>query len=242
MPLAVRWVPATGANCLPMDVIDPLVRRAQRGEERAFGELFARHRADVARIVHRILGSSADLEDVVQEVFIQVFRSLPSFRGESKFSTWLYRLTVNVTRMHVRHMRARPKLVGSPPSDPAALEAASAPNAPDERTETARRLRALHALLGRLSEKKREVLALHDFEGVPAAEIARILDIPVLTVRTRLFYARKELYTALASDPTLAPVVEDLLAELHGRPQRPAREPQRAAIAGDEPEGKERRL
>src|SRR5215208_3024936 len=73
-----------------------LIELCQRGDAAAFQELFRRHRTDVARLVHRMLGPSAELEDVLQEVFLQVHRSIRDFKGNSLFSTWLYRVTVNV--------------------------------------------------------------------------------------------------------------------------------------------------
>src|SRR3954447_14459744 len=91
-----------------VEMIDPLVRLAQRGDEHARNELFKRHRQEVARIVVRAMGPDADVEDVVQDAFIQIFRSIDGFRGDSKFSTWLYRLVTNVTRMHLRKRRVRP--------------------------------------------------------------------------------------------------------------------------------------
>ena len=82
------------------------------------------------------------------------------------------------------------------------------------------RIDALYRLVDRLSEKKRTVLVLHDFEGLPAKEIAEIVEAPVLTVRTRLFYARKELYAALTEEPSLATVVESLMGDLPGKPKK----------------------
>jgi RNA polymerase sigma-70 factor, ECF subfamily len=158
-----------------------------------------------------VIGRGPDLEDVVQEAFVQVFRSLPSYRGDSKFSTWLYRVVTNVARMHVRHERSRPALTSEhkPVIDRMPSAEGARPDAAAERNE---RVRALYAQLEALSDKKRMVLVLHDLAGVSATEIADIVGAPVLTVRTRLFYARKELYAALANDPALG----ELLGALRG--------------------------
>jgi len=195
---------------------DPLIARAQQGDERAFNEIFVKHRGDVTRLVFRVIGRSADVEDVVQDVFVHVYRSLPKFRGEAKFSTWLYRLTLNVARMHLRRGRSRPRF--------ADVEVPEAPRhhgklaeTPDVVHERGERVRALYALLETLSEKKRTVLILHDLEGMPAKKIAELVEAPVLTVRTRLFYARKELYAAIAEDPHLRPAVEAVLPSLPGK-------------------------
>lgn len=197
-----------------MDAVDPLIRRAQDGEESAFRELFLRHRTDVARVVFRVLGPSPDVDDVTQDVFIHVYRSLKSFRGDSKFSTWLYRLTVNVARMHLRKGRSRPQIADA--QVPEAPRAGDDIDTPDESLARNQRVKALYRLVEGLSEKKRAVLVLHDLEGVPAKQIAEMVDAPVLTVRTRLFYARKELYAAIAQDPALAPLLDEFKGLLSG--------------------------
>lgn len=183
-----------------------LVERWRAGEAGAFAELFRRHRHDVTRLVHRMLGQNPDLEDVVQEVFFQVHRSLKDFRGQSRFSTWLYRVTVNVVLMYRRAAKARPVLVeevdAEGPRDSGAL--------PDEQAARAARARAFHRILDALSEKKRTVFVLHEIEGLAPLEIAKIVDSPVLTVRTRLFYARREIAELLRNEPSLASLANDL--------------------------------
>lgn len=180
---------------------DAVLRRAASGDPAAFREVFLRHRSDVARLVYRMLNAPADLEDVVQEVFVQVFRSLKDFRGQSKFTTWLHRVTVNVVLMHRRSARSRPVLTEEAPGD---LVADEHQVLPDEDAERFERMRAFQRLLGRLAEKKRVVFVLHELEGMSPAEIAEIVEAPVLTVRTRLFYARRELEAMLAEEPSLA--------------------------------------
>jgi RNA polymerase sigma-70 factor, ECF subfamily len=186
-------------------LVDPeraLIEAAQAGDAAAFRQIFVGHRVDVARLVHRVLGPGGDVEDTVQEVFVHVHRSLGSFRFDSKFRTWLYRLTLNIARMQVRRAQARPRFARA--AVPETSEHLPATPAPDENFETRERVRALYRLLDTLGEKKREVLVLHDLEGMHAKDIAELLAIPVLTVRTRLFYARKELYAAMREEPELA--------------------------------------
>jgi RNA polymerase sigma-70 factor, ECF subfamily len=199
-----------------------LVERCQRGEAEAFRQLFREHRQDVARLAQRMLGRSTDLEDIVQEVFLQVHRSIRDFRHGARFSTWLYRVTVNVVLMHRRSAKSRP-VFGEAPEHLAAID--KGPRA-DEQLERQRRVQAFHRLLDRLSEKKRLVFVLHEIEGLPPGEIAKIVGSPVLTVRTRLFYARRELLALLAEEPSLA----GLAAELGGEAREsadgsPAKEP-----------------
>ena len=207
--------------------LDPLVRRAQEGDAGAFRELFALHKDRVASIVFRFLGQSSDVDDVVQEVFLHVHRSLPRFRGDSRFTTWLYRLTANVTKMHLRRRASRPRVVDVEVPD---LPRHAEP--PDDALARQLRVRALYRLLERLSEKKRMVLVLHDLEGLPAAEIAEVVEAPIMTVRTRLFYARRDLYAMFEEEPTLASLVHELSAPLRGQPAR--RSETVSAVAEDE--------
>jgi RNA polymerase sigma-70 factor, ECF subfamily len=189
----------------PVDV-DDLVRRAQRGDRAAFTDLFRRHRSDVARLVFRMLGPTPDAEDVVQEVFLQVHKSLGEFRGQAKFTTWLHRVTVNVVLMVRRAARSRPVFAGELMSD----HEPDGRLLPDEDAARRARVTAFRRLLERLPDKKRTVFILHELEGKLPAEIAEIVDAPVLTVRTRLFYARRELAEMMREDPLLAQLAEEL--------------------------------
>jgi RNA polymerase sigma-70 factor (ECF subfamily) len=186
----------------PLSRDEELVERARSGDRHAFRQLFLAHRSQVARVIQRLVPTN-EIEDVVQDVFLHVHRSLSSFRGDAKFSTWLFRLSLNVARMHVRRGRSRPKLSLAGDTSDAQLER---PHVDTPATESERRERvaALDRLLAKLSEKKREALVLHDFEGMSAEEISKIVEAPVMTVRTRVFYARRELYAALAEEPALA--------------------------------------
>lgn len=185
---------------------DLLVGRAQGGDRWAFTELFRRHRNDVARLVYRMMGASADLEDIVQEVFLQVHRSIGEFRGQAKFSTWLHRVTVNVVLMARRAARSRPVLTGETPTD----YEPDTRLAPDEDAMRRRRIEAFRRLLERLPEKKRTVFELHELAGWSPAEIAEHVKAPVLTVRTRLFYARREIEAMIREEPALAQLARDL--------------------------------
>lgn len=180
-----------------------LIARAAKGDTAAFRALYQRHRGDVARLVYRMLNGSADVEDVVQEVFVQVFRSLKDFRGQAKFSTWVHRVGVNVVLMHRRAARSRPTYTEElPPEHTPDSDSVL----PDEDAERRARVRAFASLLDKLAEKKRTVFILHEIEGISPQEIATIVGAPVLTVRTRLFYARRELEALIASEPSLAAV------------------------------------
>jgi RNA polymerase sigma-70 factor (ECF subfamily) len=174
-----------------------MVARCQRGEGAAFRQLFLRHRAEVARLVFRMVGPRSD---IVQEVFLQVHKSLKDFRGQSKFTTWLHRVTVNVVLMQRRAARSRPQFAAPPVED-------TEPDsrlAPDEDVARLERMQAFRRIIEKLAEKKRIVFVLHEIEGLSPAEISTIVGAPVLTVRTRLFYARRELAVMLRDEPSLA--------------------------------------
>jgi RNA polymerase sigma-70 factor (ECF subfamily) len=202
-----------------------LVERCQRGDVEAFRELFRAHQKDVARLAQRMLGRSTELEDIIQEVFLQVHRSIRDFRHGARFSTWLYRVTVNVVLMHRRAAKSRPVFSEAPEG----MTAVDQRPLSDEQMERQRRVLAFHRLLDRLSEKKRLVFVLHELEGLSPGEIASIVGSPVLTVRTRLFYARRELLAMLVEEPALAGVSSELLPETASTPTtggaRPAKEP-----------------
>ncbi len=186
--------------------------------------IYRRHRRDVARLVFRMLGPRHDLEDVIQEVFVQLFRSVGTFRGGSAFTTWLHRVTVNVVLMHRRAARSRPVLAEELPHD--AVPDTTAPW-PDEDADRVARVAAFRRLIDRLPTKKRVVFVLHDLEGLSPIEIAKIVLCPVLTVRTRLFYARRELAAMFATEPKLAALA----------PSDDASEPSGARVATVAPNG-----
>lgn len=191
--------------------VDELVRRSRNGDRMAFAALYRLHREIVGRLVFRMIGRASDVEDVIQEVFLQVHKSLGDFRGQSKFSTWLHRITVNVVLMNRRAQRSRPVFADEPVEGEREADIGLLP---DEETARKRRISAFRRLLDKLSEKKRTVYVLHDIEGMLPAEIASIVEAPVLTVRTRLFYARRELAAMMREEPALSQLVDELAKEM----------------------------
>ena len=181
---------------------EDLVEACQRGDEAAFRELYRAHRGEVHRVVYRLLGPSDEIEDVIQDVFLQVHRSIGNFRGNAKFSTWLHRVSVNVTLQFLRKKKTAlatrlDERVGERPDD-------AKSRSPHECAETQDRLNAVYRVLDELSPKKRAVLVMHDMQGMNAQKIAEIVGSPVFTVRTRLFYARREFYRKIAGHPAFA--------------------------------------
>lgn len=213
-PSDSRQTPPIAVKLARVTELTELIERCKAGDAVAFREVFRNHRADVTRLVQRMTGRRGDLEDLVQDVFLQVYRSIKDFRGQSRFSTWLYRVTVNVVLMHRRAARSRPLLQE-------ATDDSLAPDArelPDDQVARGRRVAAFYRLLDRMSDKKRTVFVLHELEGMSPAEVAKIVGAPVLTVRTRLFYARRELLTLLRDEPALEFMARELSPETDGKP------------------------
>ncbi len=182
----------------PAPELAHLITRCQDGDRVALGEFYSRYRGEVSRNIYRVLGPfRSDLEDVMQEVFIEVFRSIARFRGDAQISTWLYRLCVNVALQRMRKRRRMNEISDDKVSEPTDHET------PEQDVDAKRRLAAVYRLLDSLSPKKRLVFILHEIDGLEPREIANIVGAPVLTVRTRLHYARKEFFALAAKDPSL---------------------------------------
>jgi RNA polymerase sigma-70 factor (ECF subfamily) len=173
-----------------------LIRRCLAGERAAFERFYRDHRRLVAANLYRVLADRAELDDLVQEVFVIAFRGMARFRGEAKLSTWIYRICVNVALGRLRQRSRRAPMV--PYEDLA--EAAGADGAASAEDRVARReeLARVYRALEGLPPKKRIVFILHEIEGLDIQEIADIVVAPLVTVRTRLHYARKEFYKRVA--------------------------------------------
>jgi RNA polymerase sigma-70 factor, ECF subfamily len=179
-----------------------LIQRCRADERAAHDELYHRFRRQVAGNLYRVLGDRTDLEDLVQEVFVIAFRGLDKFRGDARLSTWLYRICVNVALGRIRTRRRRPNAIGvndldSASADPSLTER---PETPEKSLERQRDRERVYQALERLAPKKRVVLYLHEIEGLDLKEIAYLVDSNPVTVRTRLFYARREFYRVIAGE------------------------------------------
>ena len=170
------------------------LRRLRSRDERAFRELVAEHRDRVYNITYRMLGNRHEAEDVAQEVFITVFKTIETFREESKFSTWLYRVTVNHCKNRIkylarRHDRDRDEL------DETSHEtngAAGMPRhvQPDRALEGAQLEVLLQEAIAHLDDDQRVVVVLRDVEDLSIEEICEITGLPDGTVKSRLHRAR----------------------------------------------------
>lgn len=159
-----------------------LVQQCLKGDSQSFRQLYRRHQQRVRAILYQLCQSSS-LDDLMQEVFLRAWKGLPKFRGTAKFSTWLYRIAWNVA------CDERQKAAASRTQLEILSQKASAEQQPPD-------LMNLHYQdlvqrgLASLSFEHRTILVLHDLEEVPQKEVAQILEIPVGTVKSRLFHAR----------------------------------------------------
>jgi len=188
--------------------VTALVDRARHRDPVAFRELFRANLNFVHRVVTRIYGPSPDVEDLVQTAFVEAFRSLPDFRGDALFSTWLARITVRVA---LRAARSRPRR--PVPLDLAASCAVDAPS--PERVAAARQgLDVLTRLLAELRPKRRAAFVLSVLEGYSADEAGALLGISANALKVRVHDARRQIEKSLKHHP-------ELLAALSPRAEAP---------------------
>lgn len=177
----------------PQDIA--LIQRAARGDRAAFRDLYRAHLRAVTAQVGRMLGPGNDVEGVVQEVFIQTYQSLHRFRFESRFSTWLRRITRNVT---IDHLRRHPPAIDLRGLRALADHIHGAPDADPLRRLTARdRLRHLYAALADLPLHQREAFIAFELEGMSLAELAALTDTSIHTAASRVRRARERLRAVL---------------------------------------------
>ena len=172
----------------------PLVARWQDGDARAFEALIYRHQGPVYRLLRRMLGSREEAEDVAQEAFLSLHRHGHRFRGEARFSTFVYRVAANAAlnrRRTLGRSRARERKLAQQQAPGTALP--TAPRDPEDAAWGAEAQRAVQRALLQLPPDLRLASILYDIEGMPYAEIARVLGIPEGTVKSRIHRARKAL-------------------------------------------------
>jgi RNA polymerase sigma-70 factor (ECF subfamily) len=163
-------------------VEDPiLVRAAQNGDVDAFEELVRRYQTSIYRVALRMLGSSADAQDAVQETFVRAWRALPRFRHDSAISTWLYRI---VTRRALDKIASR-RSTGTLDE----VEVEAGPD-PAQAAEDQERLRAVRRAIATLPPDQRAALVLREFEGLSYQEVAQVLGASVPAIKTRIHRAR----------------------------------------------------
>lgn len=179
-----------------------MIKRAQKGDIAAFEALVKAHEGFVYNLALRTLGSEADAQDAAQEVFIKVWTSLGSFRGDSKFSVWLYRITGNVCTDILRRRRSDTVSLTLDDGEggDTEMEIADTAPTPHEALEKRERSAALKEALDSLPEDYRKALILREAGGMSYYEIATALNLDMGTVKSRIFRARKKLCEILSAD------------------------------------------
>ena len=176
-----------------------LIARAQRGDEEAFAALFEAHKRRVYSLCLRMTGNTAEAEDLTQEAFLQLFRKISTFRGESAFSTWLHRLAVNVVLMHLRKKGLQQ--ISLDEVDTSQDEPVKRDYGSDDRRLTGSVDRiGLQKAIADLPPGYRAVFVLHDVEGYEHNEIAEIMKCSVGNSKSQLHKARMKLRERLRQD------------------------------------------
>ena len=176
-----------------------LVERALDKDLAAFEKLVTRYQGKIISYAARMLNDQDDAEDVAQEVFVKAYRSLDSFRGASSFSTWLYRIATNLCIDRVRKRKRSPQQAYSldepldKDEDSGGREVADFSMEPTKNVEREELRQQVRTTVAEMPDKLRSVLVMCDIQGMPYEEIAKVLDCPIGTVKSRLFHARADL-------------------------------------------------
>ena len=169
------------------------IEACQRGDRQAFDGLVGRYQRDVYRLCYRYVNNHHDASDLAQEVFLKAYRAIGRFRGDSAFSTWLYRIAVNACL----NFRATRKL----PSEPLDYDVADGARGADARIEQDEMSRQVREAVGRLPEKQRATLILKIYQDLTHEEVAAIMGSTVGTVKANLFHALGNLRKAMGGTP-----------------------------------------
>jgi RNA polymerase sigma-70 factor, ECF subfamily len=182
-----------------------LAVRCAAGDRAAQRQLFTEQKGVVHRTLYRVLGANRDVEDLIQESFLEVFRSLGNFRGDSKLSTWVSAIAARVAIAYIQRRK------------PASASLESVPEAASDEPDTVRRLHAreaarrLYAALEHVEVRQRVAFTLHAIDGRPLSEVAAITGATLVATKTRVWRARRELDARAARDPVLRTFLIDIV-------------------------------
>ena len=177
-----------------MSVDQELVQRVQAGDKKAFDLLIIKYQQRIVHVITGFVHDPVEAQDVAQEAFIKAYRSIPNFRGDSAFYTWLYRIAINTAKNYLTAAARRP-----PRMDVDAMDATNFYDAPELKefeTPESRLMsdeleQAIHQTIEGLPEDTATAIRLREFDGMSYEEIAQAMDCPIGTVRSRIFRARE---------------------------------------------------
>lgn len=183
---------------MPSVTDEELVQRAQRDDDRAFGELVTRYESKVYSLALKMLRNPEDAEDVLQDTFLRAYRGIKAFQGQSTFSTWIYRITANSALMRLRKKQLPTVSIDDADEREAPINIADWAPGPVERLMSEETRRAMEDAIEALPAEFRQVFILRDVEELSNAEVAEVLDLSVAAVKSRLHRARLKVRNRLA--------------------------------------------
>jgi RNA polymerase sigma-70 factor (ECF subfamily) len=180
---------------------EELVARSMGGDLDSFNQLVLRWERPIYALAYRVIGREEDARDVCQETFLRAFRALKGFKGQAKFSSWLYRITLNLCRDWIRRERRQPIAQAPEGIDLVELASESAPSESIEDLVARREIgRVVARAMAELPDEQRTAIILKEYHGLTFQEIADLLDCPLSTVKTRLYQGLTVLRKQLARD------------------------------------------
>jgi RNA polymerase sigma factor RpoE len=186
-----------------------LVERAQAGDRHAFDQLVSKYQRKLGRLLSRFIRDSAEIEDVTQEAFVKAYRALPSFRGDSAFYTWLYRIGINTAKNYlVAQGRRAPTSTQFDSEEAETFESADQLrdiNTPESLLMSKQIGETVNSAIDALPEELRRAIVLREIDGLSYEEIADMMDCPIGTVRSRIFRAREAVADKLRPLLDIAP-------------------------------------
>lgn len=166
---------------------EELVEEFQRGDPHAFDTLVGRWERKIQGAVYRIMGPEEDARDLCQETFLKAYRALATFKKEARFSSWLYQIALNVCRDRLRRRKSRPSVSLDELMEVGEIAPAGRGPSPLDLIEARDLSRVVAAAVDSLPQEQREVIVLKEYQGLTFLEIAQALDVPISTVKTRLY-------------------------------------------------------
>jgi RNA polymerase sigma-70 factor (ECF subfamily) len=184
-----------------------LIEACRRGDQRALHEVFTAHAPYLERLLGRVVGPSLEVEDVLQSTFVAAIGAFPRFRGEAQVRTWLARIAVRIAQERLRSA-AHKRRVDIPELDDRA-DIDARPTQGEHDLDTRRRVARLYEHLAAIGVKKRVAFLLHVFEGHPLEEVAALTGASLTATKSRVFWARRELWKRASRDPMLRSMIKE---------------------------------